>query len=52
MNLIAIGFASFLALVLLGLVLSKLLGFKPTWVSADAKRKAAESKRRDQILKG
>ncbi|WP_158622715.1 hypothetical protein [Aquabacterium soli] len=52
MNLIAIGFAGFLALVVLGLLLSKFTGFKPIWVSAEAKQRAAESKRRDQILKG
>lgn len=52
MNLIAIGSAGFLAVVLIALLLFKRLALKPLWSSANAKRKAIEELRKTQILKG
>ena len=52
MNLIAIGLAVFVALTVIVLLLARRLGFRPLWASAGEKQRAAEEKRRAQILKG
>lgn len=52
MNFIFIGLASFFALVVIAFLLYSHLGWKPLWTSAAARQRAAEDKRRDQILKG
>ena len=52
MNLIAIGFAGLLALVVLGVLLSPLFGFKSIWTTSAAKQDAADTKRKDRIFRG
>ncbi len=52
MNLIAIGFAAFLTLVVLGLLLSHFSGFRLMWATAASKQDAADAKRKDQIFRG
>jgi hypothetical protein len=52
MNFIAIGLTSFVALVIITLLLSRGPGLKMPWASADARRNAIEEQRKNQILKG